>query len=1116
MARAAEARSLTVRPVAPAEQVLDQQRRGIVPRAAAMTPAERAVLQQRLDRQRAARAIEDTMHARASRVGAGITANRRRGWRPPQAAAGKPGTSAFAPAVGTVDTIRVALLRIDFLEDRLGPASSGDGRFNLDPADTIANPVDRPPHNRDFYRAHGEALSRYYDAQTYGQVHVQVDVWPAEQDSAYHLSDMADLGPWRFGSGIFRAAVDMMKKSFMAADSQSVVHGGRIPWDDYDRFLIIHAGSDLQSDLRGDSKLDIPSFTMFVDDTDRVEFPDSVFRPIDRVAFLPETINQDDAYGAINGVIAHECGHNFFGFGDVYDVSTALPTVGYWSLMDSGNLVGARLLSSTGEIFVVGLLPPSVDPFQRNFATITQSSLLNFREPGAADTTAFPLYGSQRHNDFVKLDLSTDEYLLLENRYLSPAAAVRLLRDSTTDVVLGPREPDRYEYDALLPGSGVLVWHVDESVIPFNTSLRVNPDFGFNTNPRRYGLQMIEADGLDDLGDVGSPFLLGSALDPYQASVATTLSDVTVPNLRPNQGTRPHLRIDFLDDASDTMHVRVTRTWQPAGWPVRGNFPPGGPRLLALDLDGDGKREVLWAGGDTVVTDFSLAGRKVARDSAGVFAVRFDGRGLAAADTFDFAHLDRRPRPALAAWVANPVTGQGPGVVVATTMRHGASDAAGGRVWAIQADGAVRAGFPVTLASPASTAPIVVQRPSGIRILVGCEDGRVRALDENGVLRATSALALDGPVTGSLACGEDPTLPVPFVATPQGLVAAGDSTGQVVLLTLPDLTPVSGWPRSVGGAGFTPDFLFMQSGGAGASADVACGGSPTLYVHHADRVWAFCPPGATAVEGWGLPQRDTLVAGLAAGDPDGDGFPEIVAQTQHSQVLFLNRTGRPSPGWPRAASADEFRTSSAPIVVDVNGDGRPEIVALTASGVLNAIDGNGRVAEGWPLATGAGCAGSLVATDLQGDGSLEFVAPDRFGRLYAYTTSLLASGPTAPWLQWGGGVGRTFDLPALATSTPRAPSAGPLVPGSLKAYPNPARMKPIQFAYQLSEDATVEVRILDASGHEVTRWTRAGRRADNLDRWDPTGVPAGLYVAHLRFAGPGGTRTETVPLGILR
>ncbi len=529
-------------------------------------------------------------------------------------------------------------------------------------------------------------------------------MWPAERDSAYHLPDMANLGPWRFGNSIFRAAVDMFRDCFFAADSQSIAKGDRIPWAKYDRFDVIHAGSDLQSDLRGDSKEDIPSFTLFVDDTDRVIFPDSTNRdrPIDRVSFIPETINQDDAFGAINGVIAHENGHNFFGFGDVYDIETALPVVGYWSLMDSGNLVGARVQTPEGEIFAVGLLPPSVDPFQRNF--ILDQGLLNFREPGAADTAAFALKSGERTNDFVKLGLSSDEYLILENRHLAQAAAVRLLQDTLTRVVLGPRDPDRFEYDALLPGSGVLVWHVDESVIPFTTSLRVNPDFGFNTNPRRLGDQVIEADGLDDLGDTGSPFLLGSEFDPWQASVATTLSDATVPNLLPNQGTRPHLKIDFLDDASDTMHVRVKRAWQPPGWPVAANFPPGGPLLLAADLDGDGKPEVVWAGGDSSVTDTSLAAREAVRDSAAVFAVRFDGKGLGGVDTLDFAHLDHRPRPEAAA-VAAPAGGAG--AVFATTYHYGTSDAQGGRLWAMGPTGAPLPGFPVTLQSPASTPPVV-------------------------------------------------------------------------------------------------------------------------------------------------------------------------------------------------------------------------------------------------------------------------------------------------------------------------------------------------------------------------------------------------------------------------
>jgi M6 family metalloprotease-like protein len=1117
-ARAADVRSLNVRPVAPPEEIRAQQQHGEAVRAVALTPAESAVLQARLARQRSFHALEQELHARAFKVGAGSNASRRPGWQPPLAS-GKGGLGRSAPeAIGpppVQDTIRIALLRIDFLADRGGSASSGTGQFNLDPADTIANPVDRPPHNRDFYLSHAEALQRYYDVQSFGRVRVEVDVWPAERDSAYHLSDMADLGPWRFGNSIFRAAVDMMRLCFFAADSQSIHKGDRIPWAKYDRFDIVHAGSDLQSDVRGDSKEDIPSFTIFVDDTDRIVFPDSSNRdrPIDRCSFLPETINQDDAFGAINGVVAHENGHNMFGFGDVYDIETALPVVGFWSLMDSGNLVGAKLATARGDtIFAVGLLAPSIDPFQRNF--ILDAGLLNYRQPSPADTAAFAVLDGERNNDFVKIDLSSDEYLILENRYLSPATLVRLDQDSVTRVVLGPKDPDRFEVDALLDGGGVLVWHIDESVIPFVTSLRVNPDFGFNTNPRRLGDQVIEADGLDDLGDTGSPFFLGSWTDPYQAKVAPLLSETTVPNLIPNQGTHPHVQVEFLDDTNPSMRVRVTRSWQPKGWPVTANFPPGGPALLAADLDGDGKPDVVWAGGDTTLTDTSRVAREAVRDSAAVFAVRFDGKGLNGADTLDFAHLDHRPRPEVAALTAAP---PGAGAVFATTYHYGPSDTQGGRLWAVAPNGTALPGFPVTLPSPASTPPVVAgDALNGYSVLVGCEDGRVRVVDPTGTVLITSTVALTGGVSGRLAYIQTSPVRSPAVS---GYVAAGGANGEVVVLDYPALTPLGSWPVALGGAGFAPDFLWMYLGGSGANAEDECNTSPvlpTLFVEHGDRVSAYCVSGAAPLAGWGASLGDTLVPGLAAGDPDGDGFPEVVVQSRHSRLAFLNRTGRPSPGWPRAGTSEDFSTNSPPLAVDLNGDSRPELVALNASGVIAAFDSHGRTPDGWPLATGAGCAGSPVAADLAGDGTVQIVAPDRFNHLYAYSVPGSLSAPGTSWTMLGGGPGRMCAVTDLSIATPGPPTPGPLVSGSLKAYPNPARRKPVQFAYELSEDATVEFRILDSSGHEVANWSRAGKRSDNLEVWNPQGLPAGLYVAHIRFSGAGGARTENLPVGIVR
>ena len=88
--------------------------------------------------------------------------------------------------------------------------------------------------------------------------------------------------------------------------------------------------------------------------------------------------------------------------------------------------------------------------------------------------------------------------------------------------------------------------------------------------------------------------------------------------------------------------------------------------------------------------------------------------------------------------------------------------------------------------------------------------------------------------------------------------------------------------------------------------------------------------------------------------------------------------------------------------------------------------------------------------------------------------------------------------------------------GSLRAFPNPARRRPVSFAYQLTEPADVDFTILDPSGHEVASFTRAGRRADNLEVWDPGRVPAGLYVARLRFRGTTRVHSEAITLGLLR
>jgi len=53
-------------------------------------------------------------------------------------------------------------------------------------------------------------------------------------------------------------------------------------------------------------------------------------------------------------------------------------------------------------------------------------------------------------------------------------------------------------------------------------------------------------------------------------------------------------------------------------------------------------------------------------------------------------------------------------------------------------------------------------------------------------------------------------------------------------------------------------------------------------------------------------------AKLGAGDPDGDGFPEVLTQSVRSGLAFWNASGYPSPGWPKRGTTEDLRTTSAP------------------------------------------------------------------------------------------------------------------------------------------------------------------------------------------------------------
>jgi hypothetical protein len=219
---------------------------------------------------------------------------------------------------------------------------------------------------------------------------------------------------------------------------------------------------------------------------------------------------------------------------DWYDTYFGLPSVGEWSLMDSGNsaFFAFQVEGSPDALFAYGLLPLGLSAYDRYLLGWDEPHVLGApQEQVELIPWSSESFLGTRPPTSARLDVSPEEYFLIENRRdllqqrgdLGEVEVCPYLnRDEQTGVILwlsksDPAIPARQrrntgEYDFFISaptapaaalgqacgelGFGVLVWHVDERVLfetlPFNT---VNVDRNYRS------LRVIEASGDFEIGD---------------------------------------------------------------------------------------------------------------------------------------------------------------------------------------------------------------------------------------------------------------------------------------------------------------------------------------------------------------------------------------------------------------------------------------------------------------------------------------------------------------------------------------------------------------------------------------------------------------------------------------
>lgn len=182
---------------------------------------------------------------------------------------------------------------------------------------------------------------------------------------------------------------------------------------------------------------------------------------------LPNAYNADGtkiyAYDTVDenaqiGVCAHELGHLLFGFIDLYDTDYSSSGVGKWCLMGAGswNNSGKTPAHPCAWFKTQQNWVQSITPTTNSDVAITAVE---------TDYTVYKIW---------KNGIIDKEYFLVENR-------------------------QKTSFDSKLPGSGLLIWHIDEAVAT-------------NSNENHPKVALEQADAREDLengrnrGDASDPF----------------------------------------------------------------------------------------------------------------------------------------------------------------------------------------------------------------------------------------------------------------------------------------------------------------------------------------------------------------------------------------------------------------------------------------------------------------------------------------------------------------------------------------------------------------------------------------------------------------------------------
>lgn len=583
--------------------------------------------------------------------------------------------SALLP-VYSYQTIRVVAIRVEFQSDD-NTLTTGNGTFRMD--STLG--IDPAPHNRTYFADQIIAADNYYNAVSEGKIRIVGDVFPRGLNASYVLNhEMKYYNPNTTQAKIDSGLANLFVDAVQLANQDP-------GWDfaDYDLVVIFHAGVGRDFDLGFDeTPQDISS--LFItpqylqknwNNTAQGIEVDNNTSLLDRGIILPETENQQDIQIALTGM----CVSNIGSYLDLYDLFSAdkqRAGIGQFGLMDAG-------LANFN-----GLIPAPPSAFHRKLLNWDVPLILNAPVNNQRITNRYTNSISPDPN-LIEIPINEDEYYLLEYRGVekpNPDSLIFEMSDARDSLVtyldlLKEYFPERIHisdssgvllsvdnYDFGLPGKGILIWHIDESVI------RNKAGHLINDNPEWRAVDVEEADGSQDIGEQYNILQSGSELgwlfDFWHANNDAPLyknefSSSTIPNTSSNLNHAETGIVikNFSSYKNDYMTFDYSRDYFENGFPVclksSGSktftiraVPTGKENEFIFTMNDSGYVYAVGAQGKGLLYDQKVLLAKVVHNNSGVFSMALadtnfipDGKGdilLVMSDgslyNFDLCHSD--------------------------------------------------------------------------------------------------------------------------------------------------------------------------------------------------------------------------------------------------------------------------------------------------------------------------------------------------------------------------------------------------------------------------------------------------------------------------------------------